>query len=104
MANDKKTKLFYKEFVVWELLEYDVFRNWAKISKGDEVSLDVDNGAVLVKKGDEVFGVLPPDECKVIRMLLEMEHKNVFEGTVTCKNDSASYDNILKVAVYVKKN
>ena len=97
-----KDKLFYKDFAVREILEYDVISKQNQFKKGDQVTLELADGKLVVKKDSLELGVLPSEDCKVIRMFLEMGH-NVFVGTIICKNESTSYDDMLKIAVYIKK-
>ncbi|MBQ6689060.1 MAG: hypothetical protein IJN02_07460 [Bacteroidales bacterium] len=99
-----KEKLFYKDFAVRELLEYDVIGSWDKFKKGEQVKLELIDGNVVVKTdtANTLLGVLPSEESKVIRMFLEMGH-NVFAGTIICKNESASYSDMVRVAVYITK-
>ena len=106
-----------------ELVEYDVFRVWKDIEVGDPVSLsyrpDADAVEVVILKSNDykqedpnvkastvvdiALGTLPPDKCKDIRMFLKMGY-SAFEGTVIRKSDLSTYDDMLKIAVYIKKN
>ena len=100
-------KIFFKEFAVKRLLEYDAFSHWKNVKVGTEVQLNwIDREEKIevvmkVKTQTNVLGVLPSEECDTIKKFLKMGH-NVFIGTVTRKNDSGNYNDMLKVAIYIK--
>lgn len=95
--------MFYKEFSVKELLKYNAFQCWESISVGNEVKVDYDEkaNAVLVKVGVHVIGELPNDESKELVKFLIMGH-DVFYGRITRKKDDGNYNDMIKVAIYIK--
>lgn len=95
--------MFYKEFSVKELLKHNAFQNWKSFSAGDEAKIEYDEkiNAVLVKVEDKVIGELPDDESKELVKFLIMGH-DVFSGRITRKKDDGNYNDMIKVAIYIK--
>ena len=75
--------------------EYIATGHYAKIEYDEKIN------AVLVKVEDKVIGELPDDESKELVKFLIMGH-DVFSGRITRKKDDGNYNDMIKVAIYIK--
>lgn len=105
--------VFFKEFNIIKILEYQAFEIWEEIGVSNEVtlSLNYENGYIEVrlanpKEGKEncIIGVLPQEESKIIKYFLAANWKDVFKCWICKKDDNLQYDQRLHILVHINEN
>lgn len=106
---------FYKEFGLKKVLECKGLEFLNDINVGTEVYLknDLDNkkikgltnqvGITKTKGDNSVIGVIPEEEGRVIKDILDMGWDEVFSAIISQNDSTKPLENRFKVAVYIKQ-
>lgn len=109
---------FYREFALKKVLECGNAKAWDKIKIGQNVyltngldekkfnDLSKQVGVSVNEKGEEIIGVIPEDEGKLIRDFLDMGwgKNNILFSAKISQNDCTKFlENRFKVAVYINQ-
>lgn len=115
----KSKKLFYKECNLAGRKYHDADEVWEKLKVGTVLKLErdlnnrYDNNAVAVlfiddtedNAGEEyLLGYIPAVENEGIAQLLEMGWSNIFECRISKINNTAHYENQIRLTIKVKRN
>lgn len=107
--------IFYKEFGLKKILECEGLEFLNDVNVGTEVYLknDLDNkkfkgltNQVGITKGegeDNVIGVIPEEEGKLIKDFLDMGWNKLFKAVISQNDSTKTLENRIKVAVYIER-
>lgn len=106
---------FYKEFALKKVLECEGLEFLKNVKVGTEVYLknDLDNkkfkgltnqvGITKEKGKGNVIGVIPEEEGRLIKDILDMGWNKLFKAVISQNDSTKPLENRFKVAVYIKK-
>ena len=119
--------IFYKEFGLKKILECEGAKSWEKIKVGDTVQLRSnlegynltglkkqvgvlfvkekvkDNDIIVEGKIEKIIGVIPEEEVRFIKDILDMGWDEVFSAVISQNDSTKPLENRFKVAVYIKQ-
>lgn len=106
---------FYKEFGLKKILECEglEFLNDVNVGTGVYLKNDLDNkkfkgltnqvGITKEEGKDNVIGVIPEEEGKLIKDFLDMGWNKLFKAVISQNDSTKPLENRFKVAVYIEK-
>ncbi len=107
--------IFYKEFGLKKILECEGLEFLNGVNVGTKVCLknDLDNkkfkgltnqvGITKTKGDDSVIGVIPEEEGRFIKDILDMGWDEVFSAVISQNDSTKPLENRFKVAVYIER-
>lgn len=106
--------IFYKEFGLKKILECEGIKSLNDVKVGTEVYLKnkLDNekikgltnqvGITKTKGENSVIGVIPEEEGRFIKDILDMGWDGVFSAIISQNDSTKPLENRFKVAVYIE--
>lgn len=107
--------IFYKEFALKKVLECGAAKSWkeAKVAEKVYLKTNLDKnifkdlskqvGVSIDKEGEKIIGVIPEEEGRFIKDILDMGWDEVFSAVISQNDSTKPLENRFKVAVYIKQ-
>lgn len=107
--------IFYKEFALKKVLECGAAKSWKEAKVAEKVYLknNLDKnifkdlskqvGVSIDKEGEKIIGVIPEEEGRFIKDILDMGWDEVFSAVISQNDSTKPLENRFKVAVYIER-
>lgn len=107
--------IFYKEFALKKVLECGAAKSWkeAKVAEKVYLKTNLDKnifkdlskqvGVSIDKEGEKIIGVIPEEEGRFIKDILDMGWDEVFSAVISQNDSTKPLENRFKVAVYIER-
>lgn len=107
--------IFYKEFALKKVLECGAAKSWKETKVAEKVYLktNLDKnifkdlskqvGVSIDKEGEKIIGVIPEEEGRFIKDILDMGWDEVFSAVISQNDSTKPLENRFKVAVYIER-
>lgn len=108
-------RIFYKEFALKKVLECGAAKSWkeAKVAEKVYLKTNLDKnifkdlskqvGVSIDKEGEKIIGVIPEEEGRFIKDILDMGWDEVFSAVISQNDSTKPLENRFKVAVYIER-